>query len=361
MSVLTAFSSAVPATTYDGYFYRGSLAAQGFVPANPPYSQCPDIIASAVPLPDAQSEFSSVTSWNTSYDCDPIIGAKTYYYLRTMNGALGAGEDNNLLSLHWAPAELILFPSLWKNNPMRTSKGSEVVKTSASSGHIGVGDQAFVWAAPQLPYRSSFYSFVATAQAANTPCITADTGWIAMGQLMTQQLSYGFRNIAYVDPGARSWLERVGLTIPPSVETKQTLQVSLTARGFGGCTAALLFDRYSESQKLIGLAPTELNETSVTGFSFIAKPGLAGSLAIQIWNPGMPLKAGSSLSLTISMEVPPSMLDDAVSGGALDSRIAAKLALPGQGGNLKVGPKQLIPLGQVTIVTGNPVSPVAEE
>ncbi|HMG52906.1 MAG TPA: hypothetical protein VK601_05485, partial [Kofleriaceae bacterium] len=124
------------ASTYNGFYLRDNLASDGVVPALAPYNQCPDIIQSSTPIPDPQNTLSTLDSWDRIYRTEPAPGTN-YYYARGLNGAPSGGFAGEL-SLFSTPAELLLFPSLWKHSPLVTASGSETVPVSAPSGHIGV-------------------------------------------------------------------------------------------------------------------------------------------------------------------------------------------------------------------------------
>lgn len=338
---------AVPsASTYDGFFFRSNLNSVGTVPPIAPYAQCPDIIASSELLSNFENDFSTMASWGQSYDCNPTIGSKTYYYLRGMNGAKDGQPENDKLRLYWTPAQLILFPRLWKNNPMVTQGQSESVSVSTLPGHIGVGSEALQFVAPSLPYTSTFYSFVSTAQSDTAPQEPSDLDWIGMGKMLTQNLNYGFRNMVHVSALASDWVHRVGLSVPQSVGSAATLQVTVSSIGFGGCTLAMLFDHYMD-QKLVALNPATLSDGVNSGFSFEAEPGMEGSIAIQLWNPGAKVRAGSSITIQVSTKITSPMLEDAIQRGGLHSRYSRQI----EGNmNVNVGPTAVLPLGAMTIV-----------
>jgi hypothetical protein len=344
---------AVSASTYDGFFLRDNLASGGQVPAAPPYNQCPDIIQSGSPIPNAQSTLSAISSWQTIYDCQPVIGAPNYYYLRGMNGTAPQGAETFQLKLFWAPAQLILFPATWKNNPLTAATGGETVAVTADPGHIGVGDEPFLWQAPPAPTGSTFYSLVAQAVGANGVTPPLPTDWIGMSQLLTQQLSVGFRNMVYVDPSAPAWAHQVGVTIPSSVSEKASLRLMVTASGFTGCSLGLIADRFTSEQEMIALRPVQLTDGFTTGIQFTADPGFTSQLTVQCWNPGSAVPAGSTITLLVSALVPENAIADAIRRGALHSRYSRQMFAEGSvDPQVGVGPQPLLPLGTVSFVAG---------
>jgi hypothetical protein len=332
------------ASTSGGFFFRDNLQSQGQVPAPTPYDQCPDIIGSPRPLSNAASALSSPSSWNTLYDCEPVVGASNYYYLRGMNGGDDPARDK--LGLFAAPAQLILFPSTWKNNPLTTAKGAETISVSAAPGKIGVGDQPFLWKATPAPAGSTFYSFVARAVDTQGSGVIPADGWTAMSQLLTQLPAVGFRNLAYVDPAADTWTHVVAITIPAAVDTPQTLRLDVESTGFAGCTLGMVADRFTSQQELIELAPTPLVDGQLRGITFTADPGFTALLTIQCWNPGAAVPVQSSITLSVNCLLTDDGIQEALQAGTLhyEHRAAADA----------LGPTPVQPLGMITFVAGMP-------
>ncbi|HEX8113730.1 MAG TPA: hypothetical protein VF516_38625 [Kofleriaceae bacterium] len=336
------------ASTYPGFYLRDNLASSGSVPALPPYNQCPDIIGTTTPIPDPQVVLSTLDSWDRIYRTEPQPGVN-YYYVRGLNG-LPSGAFDGKLSLFWTPAELLLFPSLWKNHPLATASGSETVSVSAPAGHIGVGVDPFVlnWPSPASRGGATFTSFVAQNLAAPIPTISS---WIEMSQLMTQQLNFGWRNGIAFDPIANNgmMLHRMGLTVPGTVGDSATLQLIVTANGFVGDTIALLADRYTAEQKAIQLAPTRITQDGQSiGIQINLDPGFHANLTVQYWNTSDNVPAaGSTITVTASYVVPKANLEHAITAGVIDSHLSNTVAR-----QIGVGPQPVAPVGAVTFLAG---------
>lgn len=331
------------ASTYDGFYLRDNLASQGTVPAVAPFNQSPDIIQSGMPVTNPGVTFSTLQSWCTLYPTDPAPG-QNYYYLRGLNGSEEAFSGN--LRLYWAPSQLILFPSSWKNNPLTAANGLEDVGVQADAGHIGVGDQPFLLdtASQPLPDAHSFYAFVAQNTAAPIPTISS---WLEMSQLLTQQLGFGFRNVVSFDPVTGPMLYRLGLDIPMSVGESATLQLSISVQGIpAGDTIGLLADCYTPEMASIALLPTKTNGNGyMAGIQVNVDPGFRSSIAVQYWNTsGKVPAAGSQITLTANYVIPEEKIDRALVLGVLDSRYAQPAV------DSSVTPQQVCPVGSVTFV-----------
>lgn len=331
------------ASTYDGLYLRDNLKSQGTLPAAAPFNACPDIILSSTLVKDPQSTFSTIQSWQTIYPTAPAAG-KNYYYVRGLDGSAEAFEGQ--MRLFWAPAQLILFPSTWKYNPLHTANGLEEVNVAAAPGHVGVGDDAFVLdtGVQGLPNANTFYAFVAQNTAAPIPTVSS---WLEMSQLLTQQLGFGFRNMLTFDAAGGPLLTRLGLSIPMSVGESATLQLTLTTQGIPtGDTVALIGDCFTPEMKSIVLQPMKTSGNPyVAGITAALDPGFSTSIAFQYWNTsGQVPAAGSTITLAVNYVVPADKYDRALALGVLDSRYAQRSP------NEAVGPQQVCPVGQVTFV-----------
>jgi hypothetical protein len=319
------------------------------VPAVGPYNLCPDIIQSSTAIPDPQDTLSTLESWNRMYNAEPAPG-DNYYYVRGLNGA-SSGKFEGAVSLFWTPAELILFPSLWKHNQLCTASGSETVSVSASPGHIGVAAEPFLLPWPTVSSqstRSTFASFIAQNTAVAIPTISS---WIEMSQFMTQQLNFGSRNAKSFDPlaNAGTMLERMGISIPLTLGESGTLQFMLTSAGLVGDTLGLIVDQYTPEQKVVQILPTQITqEEELFGVQATIDPGFTASLAVQYWNTSKQVPArGSTITLSVNYVVPKDQLDAALLMGVIDSRLGQEIAR--QLGH-DVKPQAVAPIGAVTFV-----------
>lgn len=330
--------------TYDGFYFRNNLQSNGDVPSTGPYNVTPDIVGSSEPIPDAQSKLATPASWKTSYDTDPVPGAANYYYVRGLNGATTA-VSSAPVSLYYAPAELILWPSTWKNHPLHTASGRDTVTVSAQPGAIGVGSEAFVWRASPLSGDSDFYALVAQA----APAIPAVNRWTDMGALLTQDLGFGFRNTVYVNGSAQAWTHRLGLNIPASFDAPGQIMLTLTTAGMSGATIGVLANVFGSDQKVIAILPAQVTQDSfATGIQVTLEPGFSASLAVQYWSGGATPAAGSTITLTASYVLPPSEVLTAATRGLIDSAHDRFL----QSVHAGIQPQATVLLGSATFIVG---------
>jgi hypothetical protein len=343
----TTAAAAALAPTYDGFYLRNSLSCTGTIPSPGPYDLTPDIIQSDTAIPDAQSALSTQQSWSQTYASEPAVGQANYYYVRGINGA--ATPINSQVSLYYAPAQLIMFPSSWKNNSLPTSKGLDAVNVQAQPGHIAVGDDAFLWKNTPAPANGGgYYGFVAQVNdARNSNPIPAVTSWLGMSSLLTQNLGFGFRNTCYVEGTAPTWLHRLTLDIPRSLQQPGQLMITFSSKGFTGTTVGLLADQFGSDQQPIMINPFTITQDGAsTGIMLTAEPGFSTSFAVQYWNPsGTPPAPGSTLTISVDYIVPQDQLAHAVGAGLVNASRALYLQQV-----VNIGPTATAMLGSATFV-----------
>jgi hypothetical protein len=339
----TAVSSAAAVKTFDGFYFRNNLESDGEVPSAGPYDLCPDIIGSDVPIANAQSMLATPASWKTSFLTDPEYGANNFYYVRGLDGGTSPAEAQ--LSLHYAPSELILFPSTWKNNPLHTANGLDSVSVSAQPGAIGVGSQPFVWNPRQPQGDSDFYALVASA-GSPPPDVRS---WLQMGVLLTGALNIGFRNTLYVGADESNWVHRVGLHIPASFEVPGQLMLMVSTTGMTGATIGVLANVFNGDRQPIVILPSQVTGDSTTsGIEITLDPGFSASLAIEYWKGSGTPAPGSTITLSASYAVPDHELVEVSSRGLINGGRDRFIQQA-----LGIQPTPMIPLGSVTFIVGH--------
>lgn len=331
-------------STYDGFYFRNNLGSQGDVPSTDPFNVCPDIVGSRAAIPNAQAALSTPASWNASFSTDPVYGARNFYYVRGLDGA-NTGVENVPVMLYSAPSELILFPSTWKNNPLRTANGLDSVTVTAQPGGIGVGTDAFVWSPQPLDGQSDFYALVARA-AESIPAVST---WTDMGALLTESLGFGFRNTLQVDADEANWVHRVGLNIPASFTSPGQIMLTLSTAGMTGATVGVLADAFGSDRKPMAILPAPIPGDSFTsGIQVTLAPGFSTSLAIEYWAGNARPAAGSTITVSASYVVPQQELAETSSRGLINPvRDRFLQQLNG------IQPQATVLLGCVTFIVGN--------
>ncbi|WP_087500121.1 hypothetical protein [Pseudomonas sp. SID14000] len=340
-SVLNLFSNSLDAS--QTLYLRNNLASTGSVPFKGPLGQCPDIIQSSEPVANAQNVFSTVSSWEQAYNAQPVAAVPNYYYLRGMNG--GSDNDANAFSLYYAPAQVFLLPATFKGNALCTVSGHESTPVSAPAGHIGVGEEPFVWTPPALPPDSYFNLIAQVSANALVATIPSVSDWLDLAKLIGQTPTFGIRTQTPVT--ATQWIRRQRLTVPANFSTSP-ITITLFASGLQGTRVSLLCDTLTSQQVPVLLGPLTLGGDGMqTGATFTLPAGYSANLAVQFWNPdNQKVEAGASLSVTFSYPINP--------GAELERAIAENLvnlhhydALGDQGVSA-IKPKAMAVVSQMT-------------
>jgi hypothetical protein len=329
-----------------GFYPRDNLADTGAIPAPGPYGLCPDIIGSAEPISDAQSALSTLDSWKTMYSVEPMPGETTYYYVRGMNGA--AEAINGSLTLYWAPANLVMFPSIWKGNELSPT-ATATVRVSADPGHIGVGDVPFVLSSPPtLADPATYMAFVACASDTSTPIPPpVISSWLDMSALETQRRDIRVRNTSMVSATAAAWYRRLAFDVLSCLPAA-SIMVSITARGFIGNTMGLIGDMFGADRQPILLVPAEITQDGAARTLQISvTPGQSLNFTVQYWNTGLQPSPGATITLSADYVVPDSELVQAGERALVHPHRGRFLA-----DAAKIQPVAMAPLGSATFTVG---------
>jgi hypothetical protein len=342
MSTLAAHAPVQTAPAAAGFYLRESLAGTGRIPVPGPYGLCPDIIGSAEPIRDAQSALRTPASWKTMYSVSPLPGRTSYYYVRGMNGT--TESINGSLALYWAPANLVMFPSVWKGNEIPAA-AKAAVRVSAGAKQVGVGDAPFVFSSP-LVDPATYMAFVACASdTANPAPIPVISSWLDMGAMQTERRDISIRNTSTVTATDQSWCRRVALEVPSWLPAAKII-LSVTATGFTGNTVGLLGDMFADDRQPILLVPDEVyQDGGGRAIPVSLASGQTLNLTVQYWHTGSQPSPGATITLAADY-VPPAQELAEVAERALvhplRSRFLAEAA--------RIDPTVMVPLGSATFM-----------
>jgi len=183
---------------YDDILIRKNLDDQGIVPASGGYTSSPDIIpVGMMPINDPQG-FAERT-WTQDPGVDLTANAQNYIYMRGKN--LAPGAEDGKMALYYTKASLLLYPSLWLKNQLKTSSGNTQAPVKANnSGDIVVTHEPFSWI-PQL-IENDHYCMVGMV-GTNThpmPNPTSET-MQDLAKFLLNNPNVGWRNVRIVDNG----------------------------------------------------------------------------------------------------------------------------------------------------------------
>lgn len=189
------------AEQYNDMFIRNNLADTGELPAQGSLCHSPDIIPNGTDA-EKDPETTFKESWDKDVGKDLVANWKNYFYVRGKN--LAAVAATGQVYLYYAQSNLLLYPSVWQNNALRTDQGADNVAVSAkNSGDIFVGDDAFTWEKVPKPGSGYHYCLIARVVTADHPNPIPTTGEIhSFATYIAENPAMAQRNVRVVDTGA---------------------------------------------------------------------------------------------------------------------------------------------------------------
>jgi hypothetical protein len=157
--------SAPPPTPYHDLFMRDNFNDSGTVPVwDPNVSQSPDIIPYGTATLTADELVASYAG--PAYANSIISGNLNNIYVRAKN--LYQGPTGGQVQLYWAPGNLLVQPSVWRNKVIMNNNTFPFASLDAASfGQVVAGDQPFGFQV--TPDMGSHFCFVATVTTPHSP------------------------------------------------------------------------------------------------------------------------------------------------------------------------------------------------
>jgi len=287
---------------YPDLFFRPNLSSTGQIPADGPLTTCPDIIIGDVtPIPNFQTALATPDSYAQDYGNSVQLGMDNYFYVRGKNG--GASSVTRQISMYYMPNAVINWPIQWfQNNLLTASGGKSVTVTDLPAGAIGVGSEALIWRqVPPPPAGSDHYCLMSYAtDPANPKPIPGTNGmtYEDMGALITNDLSFGWKNIVLVDVGAPTWTYNQMLTVPASTPEAKTVHIYVSCTGFQGASVSFQSSSQEGSSGPIALPQTTITSPNIIlGTTVTLQPGFSSSITVNFWSNGITPQTGSTIDL----------------------------------------------------------------
>jgi hypothetical protein len=337
---------------YTDLFMRCNLNDNGSIPRSGTLCTSPDIIPyGVVPVSDP------VTSFTANYSEDVgqalIANQQNFIYTRAINHADGAANGN--IYLYYSPAALLLYPSLWSNNGLKTSQGVDHVPVSATNANqIAVATDPFTWIPQQIV--NDHYCMVARLATQSNPCpIPSDGDINDFANWISNNGGWTWRNVTVVDAGAPTWTQTLNYTQGATAGTMNFL-IKCTNVPVGGKVA--LSCGTPGPSPLISIPPTPVTNGAsfIIGLASNIPANFVSNIAYSYWANGNP-QPGFKIELQVVYIVPSTQK-------AL-SKIARPLAVfgshegntqgmaqaLGKSGKVSIGPTPAIMVGSHTTKT----------
>lgn len=182
---------------YNDVFVRDTLTDSGYTPVtDASVSASPDILPFGN---QTMTQQQLINSYPGPVTTSPIIAANlNNIYVRAKN--LYAGATGAQLFLYWAPGNLLVQPSVWKNNTVANNNGFNYASLQAQSqNQIMPGDQPFNFVpTPQMGSHFCFVATVATPRNPNPVPSQDFTGWQDFVNWVRNNANVSWRNVDVV-------------------------------------------------------------------------------------------------------------------------------------------------------------------
>lgn len=292
------------ATTYDDIFMRSTTSDQGSIPAPSPLCTSPDIIPMSTPVANPQTYF--VNTYGQDLGGTVLANQQNYIYVRGKN--LAAGAQSGTVQLHWTKASLIMWPSIWGTQTLKSGSGASSVSVSAANaGDVVVGSDAFEWA-PADPGPNDHYCLVGrviTAQHPNPVPTTINTA-DDFANYVANNRGVGWRNVVVVDQNTPTFQVTVNLQSP----TQQELHIFLDVAGLPiGSQVGFTSAGVDINGQPVSMAPVTIlsNGGESHGIVVTLPAGFNDDITYSFWANGQAYPSGISHSIALrAVYVPPS-------------------------------------------------------
>src|SRR5688572_25878488 len=193
---------------YNDIYMRAYLGDPGNVPRSSAYplSASPDLIPYGT-SPADPSTFLTDASWGQAYNATLVVRQSNYLYMRAQN--LGSQATTGTFSLYYSQASLLLWPSVWSGNQLKTQTGANTQDVLINPGQKGVTPSAFVWQ-PASPPPGDHYCLVGMVSTPNHPATPPPDGNIQnFASWIAQNGSFAWHNVSVTDSGSPTWTKSI--------------------------------------------------------------------------------------------------------------------------------------------------------
>lgn len=189
---------------YNDIYMRAYQGDPGNVPRSSSYSMSnsPDLIPYGT-QPVDPSTFLTDTSWNTTYNANLVANADNYLYMRAQN--LGTTPSTGTFSLYAAPGSMLLWPSQWVQNQLKTQAGELTQQITLQGNQKGALPSAFVWNAKS----DQHYCLVGMVSTPEHPATLPPDGNIQnFATWIAQNGSFAWHNLSVTSSGSPTWTNK---------------------------------------------------------------------------------------------------------------------------------------------------------
>lgn len=284
-------------------YMRPNLGNQGSTPATGALCGCPDIwVAGDSPILDYRTSLITPDSYARATSNSLVYNKDNYIYVRGKNGNESANATNNV-TLYYAEASVIQWPSNWQNNKIGTDQGPDKkgMISNVKPNEIGVADRPFVWNRVPLQPSNSHYCLIAQFNDDhNSNPFPSIYTCLDMAKLVQDNLQWGWRNVTVCDNKENvEFSYQTSLDVPVDIhepERKYLLYLQPTDE-LVGCQISFKGSQPDSQGKMIEMKKTTVSQGGIFhGCDCILKPGFSSMISVYLYNPDKkPIPAGASL------------------------------------------------------------------
>lgn len=187
---------------YNDLYIRATLSDPGNIPrTGMGLSASPDIIPYGQMPVDHPEKFFLGDNFNKILSKDLIYDGQNYIYLRGLN--LAAGATTGDMYCYYAPSNLVLYPSTWRQNVLYTQNGIDHVPVSAPTANAGYApDTPLLWT-PAWPPPGHHYCMISRVSTKDHPNPIPNTGTYSdFAKWVSESGGIGWRNVTVVNTGS---------------------------------------------------------------------------------------------------------------------------------------------------------------
>lgn len=257
-------------------------------------SACFDIITKQEPLADPSILIGADRDKNNSESMNARMN--NYIYVRGNNNA--GKEQSGQVYLYYAPASLLLYPMIWKDNVIKLGGGKDHFDFSVKSGNQFVcwddTQGGFFWN-PQMIYHDH-YCLISRAVTKDHPAEIPKASDIeSFGKFISTNRSYGWRNVTVTDRNTADFSQTVDYD---QGGTAYTMHIILTCKD-APVGAEVAFDCPTQGPKpLIHMKRTKITTPNQDlGLVCNVPANFNGKITYYYWANGK--KPGDNFSLEL--------------------------------------------------------------
>ena len=280
---------------YEDLYMRARVGDDGTIPlqGNPCHS--PDIIPrGTAPVDDPVKEFTG--NFDRDVGQNVQVSQLNYIYARGTSNAPGAASG--LVYLYYSPASLLNWPSLWRQNGIKTSKGDEGVPVSVTKkGDVWVAASPFAWMPVPLPQTNDHYCLISRVSTERNPNNIPDAGTLDdFAKFVANNRGFAWHNVTMVTGNPPTWSQNIRYD---QGDEEGYIYVFLKCTNIpNGCEVAFSCGKPGP-QPLINLNKTAITTypSQAVGIYTRIPAGFSSYINYSFWANGRQIPGGASITL----------------------------------------------------------------